>query len=427
MAYQVVGDGPVDLVYASGWLHNADLIWESPKYRDFLLQLAEFSRLIIFDKRGSGLSDRDVGAPTLEERADDIRAVMDAAGSDTASIFGVSEGGSMTCMYAATYPERTSSIILYGSNPCAAWKTDWAHGNRRGDFEKYIDELIATWGGTWKFERFSKELVASPEEVEVWRRMLINAASPSSAEAISRLNYEIDVRPVLSSITAPALAIVRQNDVPEFVEGARLFANELQNGELKLLDGGDHLPWFGDSSAVVQSIRDFVHTEHDKPVEERVLASVLMTDIAASTEHASQVGDASWRDLINRHDAECKRSISRHDGQFVKSTGDGVLATFSGPSRAIASAAEIRDQAVKLGLSVRAGIHSGECLRRGNDVSGLAINIASRVTDEADPGEILVTGTVRDLVVGSNLNFEPRGEYALKGLPGHWPLLKLSG
>ncbi len=426
VAYQVVGDGPIDLVYASGWLHNADLIWESPRYRDFLHGLAEFSRLVIFDKRGTGLSDRNVGAPTLEERADDIRAVMDAVGSETANIFGVSEGGSMTCMFAATYPERTSSIVLYGSNPCAAWKPDWPYGDRRGDLEKHIDQIVSTWGETWKFERFSPEMVKHEDEVEVWRRMLINSASPSSAEAISRLNYEIDIRPVLSSISSPALAVVREKDAEEYVEGARLYAKSLQNAQLKFLDGRDHLPWFGDSKSVLDAIRDFVFAEHGKPTEERVLASVLMTDIAASTEHASNVGDARWRELINLHDDACKRSVDRHNGQFVKSTGDGVLAIFPGPSRAIESAVEIRGQAANLGLPVRAGVHSGECLRRGDDVSGLAINIASRIADAASSGDILVSGTVRDLVVGSKLSFEPLGDYKLKGLPGSWPLLKLS-
>jgi class 3 adenylate cyclase len=426
VAYQVLGDGPVDLVYASGWLTNIDMVWESPRYSWFLRELAKFSRLIMFDKRGSGLSDRDVGFPTLEERADDIRAVMDDVGSETASIFGVSEGGNVTNMFAATYPERCRSIILHGCRPCRAWKPDWPSGLRRGDFEKHIDALVASWGEPFEFEVVSPEMAAHPAESAHWLRLLLHSAGPSSAAALTRLNYEIDIRSVLPAVKAPALVIVRRGESVGHVEGAQYLAEHLPNGRLSVHDGDDHLPWFGDAEATIEEIRRFITEDHSATPDERVLASVLMTDIAGSTEHAARLGDARWRELINAHDRVCVDAITRYDGVLIKTMGDGLLATFSGPSRAIACAVEIRHAAADLGLSVRAGLHAGECLRRDQDISGLAVNLAARIMDLASGGEINVSGTIRDLVVGSGTTFDSAGVHELKGVPGEWPLFRVT-
>ena len=427
IAYQVIGDGPVDLVYATGWLGNIDMMWESPRLRAFLERLASFSRLIVFDKRGSGLSDRDVGSPTLEQRTDDIRAVMDAAGSQKASLFGVSEGGSMTCMFAASYPERTHSIILLGCTPCSAWKPDWPLGTKRDDFERWLKDTEAQWGNIENIDMYSPEMASDPAESAHWNRFLLHSASPSSMAAISRLNYEIDMRRVVPVIAPPALIVVRKGDRPDLRAGAEFFAENIANNKLVVLDGDDHLPWFGDAMAICNEMQRFVLGKEPAPVEERVLASVLMTDIVGSTETAAKIGDAAWRALIDKHDRICGAAITQHQGQFIKSTGDGLLAMFTGPSRAIACAIEIRDKMSDLGLSVRAGLHAGECLRRGDDISGMAVNLSARIADKADADQILTSGTVRDLVVGSDTGFDPAGVHQLKGVPGDWPLFCVAG
>lgn len=427
IAYQVVGDGPIDLIYATGWLGNIDMMWESPRYRAFLERLASFSRLIVFDKRGSGLSDRDVGSPTLEQRAEDIRAVMDAAGSETASLFGVSEGGSMTCMFAATYPERTRSIILLGCTPCSAWKPDWQLGSRRGDFERWLQDTEMQWGNIEELDMYSPEMARDTVERGHFNRLLLQSASPSSMVAISRLNYEIDMRQVVPVISAPALVVVRDGDRPDLQAGARFFAENIPNNRLAILEGDDHLPWFGDAMAICDEMQRFTLGEASSPSEERVLATVLITDIVGSTDMAARIGDAAWRGLIDKHDRICGATITQHQGQFVKSLGDGLLATFAGPSRAIACAVDIREKVGGLGLSIRAGLHAGECLRRGDDISGMAVNLTARIADKAEADQVLTSGTVRDLVVGSGTSFDLAGVHQLKGVPGDWLLYRVAG
>ena len=270
VAYQTVGEGPLYLIYASGWLGNIDMMWESPRHRAFLERLASFARLIVFDKRGTGLSDRNVGSPTLEERAEDIRAVMDAVGSERASLFGVSEGGSMTCMFAATYPERTRSIVLLACTPCSARKPDWQLGSRRGDFEKWLHETEAQWGKIEDLEPYSPEMARDPLESELFNRLLLHSASPSSMVAISRLNYEIDVRQVVPLIAAPSLIVVRKGDRPDLHEAARFFAENIPNNTLTILAGQDHLPWFGDTSAICDEMERFLLSESPSHSEVRV-------------------------------------------------------------------------------------------------------------------------------------------------------------
>jgi len=427
IAYQVVGDGPVDLVYASGWLHNIDVIWENPGYRAFLEGLTRFARLILFDKRGTGMSDRDVGAPTLEERAEDIRAVMDAAGSERATVFGVSEGGNMTTMFAATYPERVQGIVLIACFPCRAWKPDWPSGMRRAEFEKFLEELENEWGDLQSFlSKRGPSIADIPEEREFLNRLFTQSASPPSALAITRLNYEIDIRPILPAIQAPALVIHRRGDLTVTSEEATYLSDNLPNGRLVVVEGDDHLPWVGDRDEILREIRQFATgSAESAAVSDRILLSVLMTDLAGSTERAAEIGDAAWHRLLEAHDQAAAAAIARHGGQLVKTTGDGVLATFAGPSRAILAARDMRGAVSALGLEARAGVHIGECLRRGADVSGLAINIAARIMNAAPGGEIWVSGTVRDLVVGAGLGFEALGPRPLKGVPGAWPLHRL--
>jgi len=427
IAYQVVGAGPVDLVYAPGWLSNIDLFWESPAYARFLGRLASGARLILFDKRGTGMSDRDVGAPTLEDRAEDIRAVMDAAGSERATLFGVSEGGNMATMFAATYPERVRSLVLVGCFPCRLAKPDWPHGETEADADAFLARLAETWGDLgYILDDRAPSVADDPAARAFFSRMLMQAASPSSAVAITRLNYAIDIRPLLPAISAPALVLHRRADRRISLAEAEYLAQNLPNGRLLIHEGEDHLPWIGDGDAVADEILAFADAEVAPREEDRVLLTVLMTDLEGSTERAAEVGDAEWRNLIEAHDRATGAAIARQGGRFVKTTGDGVLATFAGPSRAIRAVAEIRRAVSSLGLTLRAGIHTGECLRRGEDVSGMAINIAARIMDAAPGGEVWVSGTVRDLVVGAGLSFAPLGSHVLRGVPGEWPLHKLA-
>lgn len=425
IAYQVVGDGPVDLVYISGWLHNIDVVWEHEGYRDFIEKLAKRCRVILFDKRGTGMSDRDVGAPTLEERAEDIRAVMDAVGSERAALFGISEGGAMTAMFAACYPEKVSAIVMIGSFPCRMWKPDWPIGMRRGDFDKWVEDMEANWGNLgYMLEHLAPSVYADEAERAFFNRLLTQSASPKSGAAITRLNFEIDYRAILPSIDVPALVLHPENDVTVSVEEGRYIADNIPGARFEFVKNSDHLPWVSDTTEIVKQITDFV-CDGPKPArEDRVLSTILVTDIEGSTAASAQRGDAAWRDVLRTHDEIAKREIARQDGTFIGSTGDGVLATFQGPSRAVRCAQNFAGQLADHGLKVRAGVHTGECLRRGDDVTGMAVVIANRIMAQAPGGEIWVSGTVRDLTVGSGLEFEPLGSFELKGVPDNWPVFR---
>jgi pimeloyl-ACP methyl ester carboxylesterase len=311
------------------------------------------------------MSDRDVGAATLEERADDIRAVMAAAGSEKAAIFGISEGGSMTAMFAACYPEKVTSIVMIGSFPCRAWKPDWPRGQRRDEFERYIADIETNWGDLGHLLSWAAPSVQDdPDERAFFNRLLMQSASPASAVALTRLNYEIDYRSILPAINVPALILHPERDIAVSVEDGRYLAEHIPNARFEFVKNSDHLPWIGDSTELVKQIADFVHNAPEQHREDRVLATILMTDIVQSTA-AAEMGDAQWRETMEAHDAAAARSVARHGGRLIKTMGDGMLATFDGPSRAIACAGAIQVAAEKLGLKVRAGVHTGECLRSG--------------------------------------------------------------
>ena len=423
IAYQVVGEGPVDLIYASGWLHNIDVIWEHAGYNRFLSRLAEHSRMILFDKRGTGMSDRDVGAPTLEERTDDIRAVMEAVGSEKASIFGVSEGANMGTMFAAIYPELVSSITLVGCYACRKWKPDWPHGFRRAEFEKALKLLEEKWGDFEDFLALRAPSVAKDRaEVDFHNRLFMQSGSPSTALKLSRLNYELDIRQILPSVQAPALVLHSRGDRVVSVKEAEFLADALPNGQLKILERDDHLPWIGDVDEIADEIIAFAHAGTDQEASDRILATILMTDIEGSTEAAAGMGDARWREVIDAHDASAARAVARHGGKLVKTMGDGILATFAGPSRAVNCARSLQSEAADIGLSVRAGVHTGECERRGQDISGIAVNVAARILDVTPGRACYVSSTARDLTAGSGLNFSPAGTHQFKGVPGDWEL-----
>lgn len=423
IAYQVVGDGPEDLIYASGWLHNIDIIWEHPGYNRLLSRLAEHYRLILFDKRGTGMSDRDVGAPTLEQRTDDIRAVLDAAGSEKASIFGVSEGANMATMFAAIYPERVNNIILVGCYACRAWKPDWPFGLRRADFENMVKLLTENWGDFRSFLALRAPSVANNEdEIDFNNRLFVQSGSPSTAVNITRLNYELDIRPILSSVQAPALVLHSSNDRVVSLAEAEFIADKLPISRLKVLERDDHLPWVGDVDAIADEIVAFGQETRTTAASDRILATILMTDIEGSTQAAASMGDSRWREIIDAHDTAAARAVARHGGKLVKTMGDGILATFSGPSRAVACAEDFRRDAARLDLSIRSGVHTGECELRGRDISGIAVNVAARILDVTPSGSCFVSSVVRDLTAGSGLEFAAAGTHSFKGVPGDWNL-----
>ena len=422
IAYQVIGDGPIDLLYAQGWLTNIEHAWESPHYADFLTKLSRFSRLIFFDKRGTGLSERDVGVPTLEQRTEDITAVLDAVKSERAALFGVSEGGNMSAMFAATYPDRTQGLVLSGCSARGSWAPDYPWRGKPEAVEEFIDSMRRNWGKPFDLHEAAPSMAGDEAAREWWGAYIRSAASPKTAALITRLNSQMDIRDILPTISCPTLVINRELDAWGETDEARYIARLIPNSTLKIVPGADHLPWYGDQDLLVGEIEEFLIGHRTSLPGERVLLTVLMTDIVGSTERAAELGDSKWRVLLDRHDEIVRRRVSSFGGQAINTTGDGFITAFAGPTRAIQCAKAIVGDLSPLGIEIRAGVHSGECERRGSDLGGLAIHIASRILEHAPPGEILVSGTVKDLTVGSGLDMKPAGTQSLKGVPGDWPL-----
>ena len=425
IAYQVLGDGPIDLVYAPGWISNVEYGWQNPDFERFFRRLSSFCRLILFDKRGTGLSDRDVGFPTLEQRTDDIRAVMDAVGSEKATIMGVSEGGHMSALFAASYPERTRAVILYGCGAKGSWAPDYPWRGNQEELEGYLAEMERDWGLPFNLKDAAPS-VADDEAAQAWFAAYLRfSASPRAAMTITRLNFSIDIREVLPTVQAPTLVLCRQGDRWAKIEEARYLAEHIPGARLVELPGADHLPWWGGQDEVVGEIQEFATGTRESAPADRVLLTILMTDIVASTEKASSLGDRRWKELLQQHDATVRRQVTKFEGQEVNTTGDGFVLAFTGPTRAIQCAKAIRQELRSLKLEVRAGLHTGECERRGADLSGIAVHIAARILDGASEDGILVSNTVKDLVVGSGLEFAEHGTQSLKGIPGQWPLFRV--
>ncbi len=424
IAYQVVGTGPRDLVYVPGWVSNVELNWEEPAYSRFLTRLASFARLILFDKRGTGLSDRvpDQEQPTLEQRMDDVRAVLDAVGSERAALFGVSEGGSMCALFSATYPERTAALFMYGSYARRQRASDYPWGQSDEDLAASLREIEQGWGGP--VGRAIRAPSAAHDErfMQFWASYLVQSASPQAALTLARMNAEIDVRPILSAIRVPTLILHREGDRIVRTEEARYLAEQIPAAKLVLLAGDDHLPWVGDQDAVLDEIEECLTGIRRGPELDRVLATVLFTDIVDSTKKAAELGDARWKGLLRAHDERARTELSRFRGVEVKTTGDGFLATFDGPARAVGCAHAIATSVRTLGIEIRAGCHTGEVELLDGDLGGIAVHIGARVASLAGAGEVLVSSTVKDLVVGSRLTFEDRGLHRLKGVPDQWHL-----
>jgi pimeloyl-ACP methyl ester carboxylesterase len=422
IAYQVVGDGALDLVYVSGWISNVELAWEEPTYARFLRRLASFSRLITFDKRGTGLSDPVPlhELPTLEERMDDLRAVLDAVGSEQAALFGHSEGGNMSVLFAAAHPERTVALVTFGIFAKRLWSPDYPWAPTPEARARMIDQLERDWGGDMDVTELA------PGADEAFRRRLATylrrSASPGAAAALLRMNTEIDTRAVLPTIRVPTLVLHRSGDKDANVEEGRWIASQIPGARFVELPGVDHMPWVGDQDAVLDEVQEFLTGVRPPPEPDRVLATVLFTDIVGSTERATELGDRRWRELLERHHDLVRRQLERFQGREVDTAGDGFLAAFDGPARGIRCARAIGGAIGELGLDIRAGLHTGECELLGGKVAGVAVHTGARVAARAGPGEVLVSQTVKDLVAGSGIEFDDRGVHELKGVPGAWRL-----
>ena len=425
IAYQVTGDGPRDLVYVPGWVSNIELMWEEPAMAHFLERLASFSRLILFDKRGTGLSDRvsNDELPTLEERMDDVRAVLEAVGSERAALFGHSEGGNMCVLFAATYPERTTALITLGSfakrrDP----DDDYPWAPTAEDRDETTAEVEQNWGHmrTQDVEYYAPSRVGDEPFVRNLEQYFRRAASPGAAAALLRMNSYIDIRDVLPTIQVPTLVLHRTGDHDVNVAEGRYLASRIPGAKFVELEGADHWIAAGDTDAIADDIEEFLTGTRPMPEPDRVLATVLFTDIVGSTGRAAELGDRRWRELISTHDAAVRRELERFRGREVDTAGDGFLAAFDGPARAVRCALSAGDAVRQLGVEIRAGIHTGECELDGPKIRGIAVHTGARIASLAGPGEVLVSQTVKDLVAGSGLGFDDRGVHALKGVPGEW-------
>jgi pimeloyl-ACP methyl ester carboxylesterase/class 3 adenylate cyclase len=422
IAYQIVGEGAIDIVLVPGWVSNIDVFWEEPTCARFLQRLASFCRLILFDKRGTGLSDRVTATPTLEERMDDVRAVMDAVGSERAALLGYSEGGPMCALFAATYPERTASLIMIGSYARRLSAPDYPWGIEPAEREEYIESVKREWGGPVALARRAPSMATDARFSQWWARLLRMGASPATAVALTRMNSEIDVRPILPSVKVPTLVIHAQNDKTVNVESGRHLARNIPEARFVELPTADHLPWVGCPDQILDEVEQFLTGIRTRSYHDRVLCTVMFTDLVGSTEIALRLGDQRWRDLLEAHHQAVRRELSVFRGREVDTAGDGFYATFGGPARAIHCARMIRDSVKSLGLSIRIGVHTGECEIKEEELTGIAIHIGARIAALATANQIVVSQTVKDLVAGSGIEFEDNGVHALKGIAEEWHL-----
>ncbi|MGZ4371731.1 MAG: adenylate/guanylate cyclase domain-containing protein [Gaiellaceae bacterium] len=423
IAYQVLGEGPLDLVFVAGAITNLEVLWEMSDYRRACERLASFSRLILFDKRGMGLSDR-VRVGTLEERMDDMRAILDAVGSKTTVLMGVSEGGPMSILFAATYPDRTRGLVLCGAEVKEETTDDWPWGEAtREEFEEWMDleSVVARWGKGLGADLFAPTRKGDPQLREQFGRLQVQSATPHDAVAFMRMAFEIDVRDVVPAVTAPTLIVHRVGDKVCSVENARWLSRNIEGSHYVELPGENHLP-FIDGDDILDEIQEFLTGVREPVAPDRMLATVLFTDVVGSTERARELGDRRWRDLLERHNEVIRRDLERFRGLEIDTAGDGFFATFDGPARAIRCARSIVENVRGIGLDVRSGLHTGECELSAGSVRGIAVHTGARVASVASPGEVLVSSTVKDLVAGSGIEFTDRGVHELKGIPGEWRL-----
>ncbi len=428
IAYQVIGDGRLDVLFMTGWISQIEQLWELPALRRFLERLAVFSRLILFDRRGTGLSDSVGERYTLEQEALDALAVLDAAGSDRAALLTYGLGGPVGALLAAEHPQRVGALIMYSSIARTTWAPDYDWAMTVEDRAAWTERTIATWGeANGPGLPVLAPSMADDPALNAWfARLQRLAASPSEARILLNGGSDLDVREALPQIGVPALVMHRAGDNSWDPRHSRYLASHIPGARYVELDGADSFPFIGDSDAIVEEIEEFLTGARAGGERTRALLTVMFTDIVDATATAAGVGDRRWRDLLARHDEEVRKELARFDGREVKTVGDGFLATFAGPpSRALRCALAINGAARELGIEVRVGIHTGECELIDDDVGGMAVHIASRVAGIAGAGEVLVSGTVFGTVVGGPFGFEDRGFHELKGVPGRWPLFAL--
>jgi pimeloyl-ACP methyl ester carboxylesterase len=418
VAYQVMGNGPVDIILVPGFISHIEFRHELPGHTAFLRRLSSFARVVTFDKRGQGLSDRVSDAPSLEQRMDDVRAIMDAIGSQRATLFGHSEGCAMSALFAATYPERVSRLILFGG-----------YVTRRDvNIAEVVEQRMKFWGTGAMLKRVAPSLAADPGAVAQFAKFERLSASPGAVKSFTMLNSQIDLSSILPAVRVPTLVLHNQGDVQVPVEHGRELAACIPDAKMIEYPGVDHIFTTGDVEAVLGDIEEFItgHRESSSSDFERVLATVLFTDIVDSTRNAAALGDQAWRRLLDSHDQLAIQTVEKHRGTLVKSTGDGILATFDGPGRAVRCALSFGTASKQIGLPLRAGLHTGEIEIRGRDIGGIAVHAAARVMAQSQPSEVLVSRVVTDLVAGAGLKFAERGSHELKGLPGRWDLFAAS-
>ena len=422
IAYQVMGDGPFDLIMVPGLVSHVEFFHELPGYTDYFRRLASFARVISFDKRGQGLSDRMVGSPTLDERMDDLDAVMAAVGSKRAALFGFSEGASMSLLFSATHPQKVSHLVLYGGfarfTNCDDYHQMWPlESMLRG---------VKYWGTGASAKTFAPSLAEDPQAVKVWARAERLVCTPGGYQAMLETNALIDVRSILPQIQVPTLVLHSQTDKAIPVDNGRYLASHIPGAQYIEYPRGDHRAWGEENlEKLTGDIQEFLTGRRERPKDvdiERVLATILFTDIVDSTRELATRGDKRWRDLMDQHDTLAKRVVEQHRGRLIKSTGDGILASFDGPGRGIKCAIAMSEAANQLGVKLRAGLHTGEVELRNDDVAGIAVNAAARIMAAAQPAEVLVSRVVTDLVAGAGVSFQPKGARQLKGLPGEWEL-----
>ncbi len=426
LAYSVTGEGPLDVLYVPTWLSQIEHLWESPKVNRFFERSAHLGRLIMFDRRGSGMSDPIVGAPTLEEQMDDVNAVLDAAGGcEDVVLLAALEGGPMACLYAATHPHRVRALILYSAWARVVQSEDIPWANPPEERERLMEFLADTWGTGARLDGLAPSEADDPEFRAWYAKLERLAASPNQIRILQKLIGEYDVRSVLPSIRVPTLVMHRRDDSLIDPRHSQYIAERIPGAKLVMLEGSDNLMVAGDSDAIIDEIEEFLTGARQVRAPDRVLATVMFTDIVDSTRRASEMGDRRWRELLESHDELVRRKLDYWSGREIKTMGDGFLATFDGPARAIQCAKAIAYDVNSLGVAIRAGLHTGECEMRGDDVSGMAVHIGARVGSLAGPGEVLVSSTVKDLVVGSGIDFADHGEHELKGVPGGWRVYRV--
>lgn len=426
VAYQVFGEGSIDLILVPGFVSHVEAAWQSPGMAAFLRRLAAFSRVILLDKRGTGMSDRSSQVFTLEQRMHDMQAILDEIGSQRAALFGVSEGGPMSLLYAATYPERTAALVLYGAYAKRSWAQDYPFGWKSDQWERVLANIEHNWGSPEGVSMITMapSLINKPEAAEELAGYFRAAASPGAARAIMKMNRDIDVRDILATIRTPTLILHRTGDRVSEIGHARYMTERIPGAKLVELPGVDHVYWMDGGGAIVDQVEQFLTGGRLVHETERAVATVMFADIVGSTERAAKLGDKAWRGLLEAFYVKVRDVLRQYRGREISTAGDGFLAAFDGPARAVRCAAALCENVRPLDLEVRCGLHTGECEIVGADLAGIAVHIGSRVAGVAGPGEVLVSQTVRDLVAGSGLLFEARGPHALKGVPGKWHLFR---